>query len=53
LIVAVGQMPGDKADFLLSNLGSRSHTETDDERALQENVSALGASTPPTGGTEP
>jgi hypothetical protein len=33
LIVAMGQMTGDNACFLLSNLVSRSHTETNDERA--------------------
>src|SRR5215218_8547095 len=49
-IVAVGQMTGDNAYSLLSNLVLRSHTETNDERALQENVSALGAPTLPTGG---
>ena len=48
-IVAVGQTTGDNAFSLLSSLWSRSHTETSDERALQENVPALGASALPAG----
>src|SRR5882724_11322636 len=49
-IVAVGQTKGDNAFSLLSNLVSRSHAETSDERTLQENVSALGAPALPAGG---
>ena len=49
-IVAVGQMKGDNDSSLLSSLLSRRHTETNDERALQENVSALGAPALPAGG---
>jgi hypothetical protein len=50
LIVAVGRRKGDNASALLASLLSRSHTETNDERALQENVSALGAPALPAGG---
>src|SRR4029453_15774564 len=49
-IVAVGQMTDDNACSLLSNLMFRHHTETNDGRALQKNVSTLGAATLPTGG---
>jgi hypothetical protein len=48
-IVAVRQMKGDNEFSLLSSLLSRSHAETNDERALQENVSALGAPALPPG----
>jgi hypothetical protein len=42
-IVAVRQMKGDNDSSLLSSLLSRSHAETNDERVLQDNISALGA----------
>src|SRR5215831_14640174 len=42
-IVAVSRAKGDNDSSLLSNLMFRQHTETNDGRALQKNVSALGA----------
>ena len=42
-IVAVSRVKGDNDSSLLLSLLSRRHAETTDERALQENVSALGA----------
>jgi hypothetical protein len=41
-IVAVSRVKGDNDSSLLLSLLSRRHAETTDERALQENVSALG-----------
>src|SRR5262249_36046837 len=42
-IVAVSRVKGDNDSSLLWSLLSRRHAEITDERALQENVSALGA----------
>jgi len=41
-IVAGGAMKGDNDASLLSRLLSHSYAEIDNERALEENVSALG-----------
>src|SRR5262245_63826352 len=51
-IVAVSRVEGDNDSSLLWSLLSRRHAEATDERALQENVSTLGAATLSTGSTE-